>query len=315
MIDIWSSAGLKLSRQLNFREDVELPLEEAQFLSLSPYDPYRTDRSQPTGIWGEMARLACLWSEIQDLNTTSVEQHLMPMSLTLQIDEMVHKLEQWRRNLPPFLEETRENLERAATLGQGTSFAALHLGFHYYHEVLFYPFMAESHQSPSPLANSYADRCTKHAQAFCDLLYLAEQTDNCKCMYAMVGHMLVVTSTVYMHMLLFNDKGTGEVQLSQIRKRLEHNFEILNELQAHWMTLDTSLSRLKVFHNACLYSIEHSFNMDRWMLRFILEHGSNMPEKFAVLPDGTTEVLLGGEDATVGSGGGSLQDWYSQTLS
>lgn len=198
-------------------------------------------------------------------------------------------------------------------MGQGTSFAALHLGFHYYHEILFYPFMAESHQNPSALANSYANRCTKHAQAFCDLLYLAEQTDNCKCLYAMVGHMLVVTSTVYMHMLLFNDGISNERRLSQIRKRLEHNFEFLTELQVHWVTLDTSLSRLKVFHNACLYSIEHSFNMDRWMLRFILEHGSSMPEKFALLPDGTTQALLGGSDEATGGDGGSLQDWYSRT--
>ncbi|KAL6869354.1 hypothetical protein ACO1O0_000679 [Amphichorda felina] len=260
-----------------------------------------------------MARLSRLWAEIQDLNTTSVEQQLTPMSLTLQINELAYRLDQWRRDLPPFLEETRENLERAASMGQGTSFAALHLGFHYYHEILFYPFMAESHQNPSALANSYANRCTKHAQAFCDLLYLAEQTDNCKCLYAMVGHMLVVTSTVYMHMLLFNDGISNERRLSQIRKRLEHNFEFLTELQVHWVTLDTSLSRLKVFHNACLYSIEHSFNMDRWMLRFILEHGSSMPEKFALLPDGTTQALLGGSDEATGGDGGSLQDWYSRT--
>lgn len=304
MIDIWSSAGLKLSRQLTYRHDVELPLEESQFLQLSVFDAYQPERPQLKSIWGEMARLTCIWAEIQDLNTMSVEHHIAPMALTPEIESLARRLSQWREELPPYLEETHENLHRYAQMGQGTSFAALHLGFHYYHEVLFYQYMAESHQNPSPLSDSYARRCTFHAQAFCDLLYLAEQSDNCKCLYAMVGHMLVVTSTVYMHMLLFSEENNGETQA--IRKRLEHNFEILTELQTHWVMLDTSLARLKVFHNACLYSIEHSFGMDRWMLRFILEHGSSMPEKFASLPDGSTQQM---------DPSGNLQDWYSETLS
>lgn len=313
MIDIWSSAGLKLTRQLSFREDFELPREESWFLSLSLSIPIQPNRTQAIGIWGEMARLSRLWSEVQDLNTTSVERQLTPMSLAQDIDALAQRLDQWQRDLPPFLKQTRENLEQAATIGQGTAFAALHLGFHYYHEVLYYQFIAESHQNPSPLANTYADRCAEHAQAFCDLLYLCEKTEGCKCLYAMVGHMLVVTSTVYIHMLLFSPE--QQHLAPQLRKRLEHNFEILKELQGHWVTLDTSLSRLKVFHNACLSSIEHSFSMDQWMLRFILEHGSNMPEKFAaVLPDGTTEVQLAGNGATSDTTV-SLQDWYSQTLS
>lgn len=304
MIDIWSSAGLKLSRQLNYRHDVELPVEESQFLNLSTLDAFRTERTLPRGIWGEMARLTSIWAEIQDLNTTSVENCMAPMVLMPEIETLAQKLNQWRIDLPPYLEETRENLHRYAQIGQGTSFAALHLGFHYYHEVLFYQFMAEGYQNPSRVADSYANQCTYHAQAFCDLLYMAEQSDNCKCLYAMVGHMLVVTSTVYMHMLFFGQETNGKTQA--MRKRLEHNFEILTELQTHWVMLDTTLARLKVFHNACLYSIEHSFAMDRWMLRFILEHGSSMPEKFASLPDGSTQAMRPS---------GSLQDWYSETLS
>jgi hypothetical protein len=312
MIDIWSSGGLKLSRQLSFGEDVELPAEEAFFLALSTNNASSANKPPSAGIWGEMARLSRLWADIQDLNKQSVERQQTAVSLAPDIDALAAKLECWQKTLPPALKESRENLEHAAAYGMGTSYAALHLGYHYYHEVLFYQFMAESHQNPSLRANSYAERCTAHAQAFCDLLYLCEQTEGCKCLYAMVGHMLVVTSTVYMHMLLFNGRDS---QASQIRKRLEHNFEILTELQLHWVTLDTSLSRLKVFHNACLYSIENSFSMDQWMLRFILQHGSNMPEKFALLPDGTTQVLLASGVVTDDGTAGNLREWYSQTLS
>jgi len=57
MADIWNSAGLKLARQLHWRPEVELPAEEAWFLSLSFDEPHSLDIHHPAGLWGEMARL------------------------------------------------------------------------------------------------------------------------------------------------------------------------------------------------------------------------------------------------------------------
>lgn len=316
MVDIWSSAGLQLSRQLSYREEAELPMDELGFLNLTPDTLRDGHQKRVAGIWGEMARLTYLWSLIQDLNKTSVEENLSPMDYTSAIVALARQLGDWKEALPSFLQETPENLQNMATRGLGTTFAALHLGFHYYHEVLFYQFMAESHQNPSSLADKYAAECARHARAFCDLLYLCEQTEGCECRYAMVGHMLVVTSTVYVHMLLFNApvtspnaaESTNESGGDTLRCRLEHNFEILTNLQTHWATLDVSLARLRVFHNACLYSMEHSFRMDRWMLRFILEHGSSMPEKFEVSGDAEDRTETSTEE------NGTLQDWYTRAL-
>jgi hypothetical protein len=316
MIDIWSSAGLQLSRQLSYQDEAELPIDELGFLNLSLDGPSGGRRSRVVGIWGEMARLSYLWSLIQDLNKNAVEQNVPPASQIPAIEQLAQQLANWRDALPSFLQETPDNLQLMATRGLGTTFAALHLGYHYYHEVLFYQFMADSHQNPTPMANKYAAECARHAQAFCDLLYLCEQTEGCKCLYAMVGHMLVVTSTVYVHMLLFNTPGPPGIDpdnrvgnnVEVLRCRLEHNFELLTSLQTHWTTLDVSLARLRVFHNACLYSMEHSFRMDQWMLRFIMEHGSSMPEKFD---------LSGNAEDTDGpslEGTGTLQDWYSKAL-
>lgn len=303
MIDIWSSAGLQLSRQLSYQDEIDLPMDERVYLSLQSDTPRDQIYKHETGIWGQMARLSHLWAQIQDLNRAAVQQNLSPMAQTGAIDSLSQQLRDWSDSLPPSLKESPENLRTLASRGLGTAFAALHLGFHYYHEVLYYQFMAENHQSPSHLADGYAGECARHARAFCDLLYLCEETPGCKCLYAMVGHMLVVTSTVYVHMLLF---GSMSSPASEMRGRLEHNFEILTELQAHWTTLDKSLARLKVFHNACLYSIEHSFSMDRWMLRFILEHGTSMPEKFQ-----SFEGAVGGDSPDHRT----LRDWYAETLS
>ncbi|KAG9258012.1 NADH dehydrogenase [Emericellopsis atlantica] len=319
MTDLWVSAGLKLSRQILFRDDVELPSEESVFLGLPPTEPVRTARGELTrSIWGEMAKLARIWSDVQDLNNMAVEGDLEPMALAAEIDAIAARLDGWQQQLPSYIQESEQNLDRANAMGinVGNSFAALHLGFHYYYEVLCYRFMAESFRHPTPQTRAYAEKCAHHAEAFCDLLYLCEDKDN-RCSYAMVGHMLVVTSTVYMHRLLCSssENGLAEEQAPEIRKRLAHNFEILTELQLHWVSLDACLSRLKVFHNACLFSIEHSFNMDRWMLRFILEHGSQMPEKFIFQPEDAQETWIGGAESAVGASARSLQDWYIQALS
>ncbi|KZZ90360.1 hypothetical protein AAP_03890 [Ascosphaera apis ARSEF 7405] len=179
-------------------------------------------------------------------------------------------------------------MERHAALSLGPEFVSLHLSYHYYHEILFYQFLAEGVKAqdepttPETLqARYYAEQCTKHAVAFCDLLYACYTIPGCEVLYVMMGHMLVVTSTVYIHLLLFS---RDEERILMARERLARNFEILVMLQRYWKTLDLSLARLKKFHNACQSSIEGTFQMDKWMLRFILEYNLDMSEKYASTP-------------------------------
>lgn len=311
MIDIWSSSGLHLPRQLHFDESVPLPAEETYFLQ-STVASILPPPARSTGIWAEMTRLARIWSEIQDMNRSSVEGSLSPMQLHAAVESLADKLEGWRTSLPRFLLDTQQNRAHYLANGLGTSFAALHLGYHYYCEVLYYQFNATATQrngfSVLP-AQAYANRCSQHAMTFCDILYECDAaTNGQEAMYIMLGHMLVVTSTVLVHMLLFND--SCAIPAEVLRERLQHNFGILTKLQQYWTTLESSLSRLKVFHNACLKSIEGSFDMDRWMLRFILEYGMSMPEKFAVHQSPEAQ----GHAAETPGKSTSLGDWYSETF-
>ncbi|KAK6442736.1 hypothetical protein LTR95_001019 [Oleoguttula sp. CCFEE 5521] len=290
-----------------YRQEIELPADEEYFMALTHATQLRIPRPESRGsIRAQMTCLSRIWTEIQELNRSSVENLLAPMSAAPAIAKVARKLQDWYEGLPAGVQKSTDNVRCMAAAGHGALFCALHLGYHYYHEVLFYQFMAESHHNRSPVASSYAVECAQHARAFCDLLYLAERPPDCKCLYAMVGHMLVVTSTVYVHILLFN--GDSEEHHS-VRSRLEHNFEILTQLQGYWPTKQTSLARLKVFHNACLYSIEHSFRMDWWMLRFILVHGSTVPEKFSMVELGISASKQL-PDRTHGSSERRLP-WYS----
>lgn len=295
MIDIWSSIGLNLPRQLSFRECRPLPADEETFLSLRD-GAKLTASPHGRGLWAEMAVLSQIWAQIHELNKQSVGANMDSDALNHTVDDLARQLYSWAAALPSTLQETAENLQRYTALGLGNAFAALHLGYHYYFEVLFYRFLAKGAGSDpeNPSIRGYRRQCEEHALAFCDLLYRTRAIDQCQCLYGMVGHMLVVTSTIYIHILLFSDQ---EEQVSLARQRLALNFEVLTDLQSFWATLDVALSRLQVFHNACNRSIDESFRMDQWMLTFILEHGSSVTER--TFPDSPGLP-------------GTLQGWYAQ---
>jgi hypothetical protein len=92
----------------------------------------------------------------------------------------------------------------------------------------------------------------------------------------MVGHILVIASTIQIHTLLFSD---NEEQISAARSRLEKNFEILSQLRTYWPTLDVSFTRLRAFHQACRDSMDESFRLDLWMLRFLSEFAEPIDDK------------------------------------
>ncbi|KAJ9497072.1 hypothetical protein H2202_007544 [Exophiala xenobiotica] len=298
MIDIWCSTGLHLHRQMQSTHMVQLPADEVVFLGL---EPRASSRPTTSGIWAQMADLAHIWADIYELNQSVIRETQDPHELEEAVETLLKRLEMWSAVLPLSLRKTRSNLDYYASVGLGSAFAALHLGYHYYTEVLCYQFLADGASSANP---DYAERCKEHAKHFCDLLYLCLEIPNSECLYVMVGHMLVVSSTVYIHTLMFSDL---EDEIAIARRRLEKNFQILMRLQSFWVKLDVSLSRLQAFHNACKISAEHSFGMDKWMLCFLLEHGVAVPERYP-----PTQIMAVTDSASPEL---TLQDWYSQTFS
>lgn len=369
MIDIWCSTGLHLPRQAPSVHPVDLPASETVFLALQP----RTlSEASASGIWAEMVNLAHIWVEIFSLNQSVIRESLSdknPAGLEEAVETLLRRLELWSASLPLHLRKTRANLEYWGSVGLGSAFAALHLGYHYYTEVLCYQFLAEeserdersqfceyrqrsepyerseygergepddhgpehlqhnrqgweysehrehrprSRPRPRPsTSKDYAEKCKEHAKHFCDLLYTCQETPNCECLYIMVGHMLVVTSTIYIHTLVFSAR---DDEIAVARMRLERNFRTLMHLQSFWVKLDVSLSRLRAFHNACKVSAEHSFGMDKWMLCFLHEHGVSVPERYAdtnpMFPPTSMRERTRSASAEL-----TLQDWYSQTFS
>jgi len=313
MIDIWSSSGLRLPRDLSFPDGVDLPSDEEYLQGLtSRPDHHRLGGKKPSsaGIWAAMTRLARIWADIQRAIKSSADEHRSTSALPAVVDALAYQLDAWVASLPTSLQQNTTNLARYVSLGYGASFAALHLGYHYYNEVLFFRFLSSRDHGGSVSARHYASRCTAAARSFCELLYTCEDTPGAECLYVMVGHMLTVTSAVCMHTLLFAEDAS---EVLAARLRLERNFGVLTRLQMYWVVLDRTLERLRAFHDACVDSIESSFRMDAWMLRFILEHGTSMPEKGAVLGEGEAQHEGNGVGGLAAIDV-NLREWYVRTF-
>ena len=108
----------------------------------------------------------------------------------------------------------------------------------------------------------------------------------------MVGHALVISSTVQLHILLFSD---DEVDIHAARHRLERNFLILCNLQNLWRTIDHSFGRFREFHEACMRAKanfedpSNAFRLDKWMLKFLMEFSKPVEQRAetsSFTPDG-----------------------------
>ena len=126
-------------------------------------------------------------------------------------------------------------------------FVAVYLGYYHFGQLLYYQFLHEDCHTSNPSAHYCAEKGQNHAAGLCEILYAANSTPGCEVLYTMVGHVLLIASTVQVHIVLFSD---NEDQIRVARLRLERNFEILMKLRAYWPTLDVCFTRFQAFHKA-----------------------------------------------------------------
>ena len=293
MIDVWSSNGMRLPRNLLSRPDVPLPMEETVFLQLRREDldlpsPSYMEESAAS-LLTQMVKLNAILVEITALNISVAASPSPTFDLSYRdaVDDLSLKLEGWYNNLPLQLQDTHANLARYAELGLGPIFVAVYLGYYHFGTLLYFQFLHEDSYImpndaidnavlPQNTVHYYASKCRQNSTALLDITYSACSTPGCEVYYTMVGHVLVIASAVQLHILLFS---MSEVAIRAARSRLEKNFEILTRLQTFWPTLDVCFTRFSEFHKACEKSKETSFRLDRWMLQFLFEFAKPVGEK------------------------------------
>ncbi|CAI7585076.1 unnamed protein product [Penicillium pancosmium] len=232
MIDQWSSAGLDLPRQMHNHHH-KLPMPEIDFWKLVPGERME-NRSQPRrGLWGYMVILARIFGHIQILHQKLAEEALDQHEAEATTIELAQEFDHFLRELPANLHFNTRNLTQHTELGLAQAFVALHLGYHHYSTLLYFPYL-DMKLAETPSRAIFVARCKYHATSFSDLLKISHETPDCEAVYLIVAHMTVVSSSVLLHTLLLGSQN----ELLDARTRLYFNFEILLKLKGYWQGVD-----------------------------------------------------------------------------
>jgi hypothetical protein len=284
MVDEWSSTGVQVPKQIAVPPaDVPLPMEEMSFLQLRGHDTIdtiETDEfasSSSSSLLAQMIVLNRILADVNRLNRNAVNAGTMALAMG-EVESLSRRLDDWEMQLPEFIRDNPSNLAHYAAQGLGRIYVAVYLGFYHFGQLLFYQYLHSSTEEPDSTSPTHrlAQKCKDHAAKLCIITYTAHQTPGCDVLYNMVGHVLVIASTVQIHTLLFS---TDEDEIAAAKQRLENNFEILMKLRGLWPSLDYCMMRLQAFHKACRNSMETSFKLDRWMLKFLSEFAKPVDDK------------------------------------
>jgi hypothetical protein len=255
-------------------------MDELAFLGLRPEEEgghLEIASDSSSSLLAQMIKLNRILAEVNEVNAQAVAGRADGIILEDRVKSVSQKLDDWLENLPSYMRDTPANMARYASQGLGRIFVAVYLGYYHFGQLLYYQFLHHDCHGSVPSARFYANRCKAHAASLCEILYAANSTPGCEVAYTMVGHILVIASTVQVHILLFGD---DEDEIRIARSRLERNFEILQQLREYWPTLEVSFTRFRAFHKACRMSMETSFRLDQWMLRFLSEFAHPMDDKY-----------------------------------
>lgn len=275
MNDVWASAGRNLKRTLDLDASYPWLIDELTFdkLTEDSFLPVGDVSSSASCMWSQMIPLTHIYAQIQDLNHYMMGRNDDQEKYLTSVSSFSDQLDRWKWNLPVKLQETSDNLAYFASKKIGHVFVALHVGYHYHCILLFYRFL---HDGGDPAASldqqRYAQQCKYHAIAISSLLWSSYQDFHVNCVWIMVSHLLVISSSVHLHTLLLSADQAAAI--SEARGLLEHNFQVLMRLRLYWPWLNQTLNRLKAFQEACLQAREVSevFKMNDWLLRFLHEH-------------------------------------------
>lgn len=231
----WSASDMAMEPISFFDEPSYRPkIDDAEFHtsrlglsegSVSPSPKY--------GMWAQMAQTLNIYTKINILIRRLSQGSISFPEYCEETDILERDLDQWEELLPPALVYTYENLIHMVEKNVGKIFLSMHIGYYHFRQMLLFPFL-DSRLSQSA-AHSRAVKCKESASIISDILRASEATPGCKMLYFIYGHIAVVSSSVQLHTLLFNN---NKLERNQARDGLISNFQHLMSLKSYWPVVD-----------------------------------------------------------------------------
>ena len=280
--DRWSALGNRIPRITGFeyvtdRPAAKKPMPEINFLQLMGDEPsndiscsnntYRTNDHE-VGIWAPNRDLHDIASNIHKHQLAVLYDPASPEASFARIDEISSDLQTWQQNLPSHFKFTQQNIYLQSSLSYGAIYLGTHLSYHYNYVVLLYQFLSYS----DPESKTYAEQLEHHASHISEIIRWSNRVQNCRLLYSVVAHILVISSSVHLHTLMYGDANA----VQKAKEDLDTNFQHIMTLRSFWPAVDVSAARLRVFESACLTSNQNTWRMDRWLVKFLLFHTKDM---------------------------------------
>ncbi|KAI8713990.1 Zn(2)-C6 fungal-type domain-containing protein [Fusarium sp. LHS14.1] len=283
-IETWHSAALCIPRTLNPDENVPLPFDEWEFSQLKPGSdswvrPSPTEDSS-LSLLGNMVELNQLLDGVNKLNAGIASGATKDENIQQSVQQLSCSLDAWKSSLSTRLQYNDANIAYWVEKNLGQAFLNLHILYNNVGQRLFYQFLYlvqdNTDLSPTDPTYCFAKKCKLYATDFCEIIHRARVQPETQLLSSLVGHMLVIASTVQLHTLLFSPDD-GEIAAAKLC--LEQNFEVLMHLNSYWPNVSTAMARFNDFHTACLRGRDSSFQLGRWMLQFMLQFSRPLEDK------------------------------------
>lgn len=204
------------------------------------------------GLWCEMAGTLEIFDKVASLlRQLSQSDGISFTTYCSEAPLLAQQLRQWANNLPENLQYSNTNLQGLSELGLGRTFLAMHIGYHHFYQMLYFPFLNVSVAPDSEqfaLGSSFfrdgALECKNSANFVSEIVHAASTKKDCELLCHLYAHITVVSSCVHLHTLLLSDDSK---ELEMARERLLLNFRYLMILKAYWPAVDRSVSTMVCF--------------------------------------------------------------------
>jgi hypothetical protein len=241
----WSAIDISVEPiSLNHGLEVDLlKFDDIAFQSLNPNLVHGTYSSPPSpyNMWAYMARTLGIF------NKTSVLLRRMSQG-SISFDDYCQeavvlegRLGEWENSLPPNLRYTTENIMSSVNQRLGRTFLAMHIGYHHFRQILFFPFLDARRDHDNTKLTKNASQCKRSADIISDILRHSTDIENCDLNCFIYGHIAVISSCVHLHTLLFSDNTEA---LYMARQWLLLNFKYLMGIKSYWPVVEHSVSPL-----------------------------------------------------------------------
>ncbi|KAL1607082.1 hypothetical protein SLS59_002786 [Nothophoma quercina] len=190
MVDVWSSAAVKVPRIMPLDSTVSYPIDEIPFSSMSAdftSNFINNPATYESPLMTEMIKLNRILLQVIDFNRRCVSEHLEGEALEMGVRSLSRELSVWLESLPHHMRDTPENFKWFADRGFGRMFAALYLGYYHYGQLLNYQFLGAD---GFPNSTLYAADCKHHASRLCEVVYRSFATPGSDVLYPAVAHIL-----------------------------------------------------------------------------------------------------------------------------